>query len=226
MKGRCLLWLMLILPIFGMAQGEYQSGLLPSINLNKKLEKGWRLNFRVESRQELRAGEFREEPPFKYDYVLTDYSLISSKKLGLNANLAAGYLLRFRDGEQVHRSIQQYVITRRLAGFRLAHRIATDQTFFRDSGPELRLRYRLTSEFALSGQAVDRKEAYVKINQEVLNSLQEGEYDLELRLVPLLGFQFNDRNKLEAGVDYRINSYLESAPSHRFWLSLNWFLVL
>jgi len=91
---------------------------------------------------------------------------------------------------------------------------------------EFRLRYRLSAEIPLNGQSADPKEFYIKINNEYLNSIKENKYDLELRLVPLLGYAVNQNNKLEVGMDYRVRSFLFSPSRHNTWLSFNWFIEL
>jgi len=63
------------------------------------------LNFKLESRQLLTKGAFGEGPNEAYDYVLTDVSLLASRKVGLNNKMAAGYLVRIRDGAVIHRAV-------------------------------------------------------------------------------------------------------------------------
>jgi hypothetical protein len=208
------------------AQSTYQFGGLPSINLNYKFKNDWSANFKIESRQLLQKGTFNMNQDKSYEYVLTDYSLIVAKKIGLNARLSGGYLFRFREGEAIHRLIQQYTITQQLSHLRLAHRIVTDQTFSDTDDTEYRLRYRLATEIPLNGQSADPKEFYIKISNEYLNSLQKKEYDLEIRFVPLLGYAATEKQKVEFGLDYRVNSFLKENARHSFWVSLNWFIEI
>lgn len=205
------------------AQHSYRVGLLPSVNFNKKLPDRWSLNLKIESRQRLQQGSFDTPNNWDYTYVLTDFSLLAARKIGLNAKISVGYLLRLRDGNLIHRAIQQYAIVQKLTGFRLAHRLAADQTFTPNAAPEFRARYRITLELPLNGQEADSKEFYIKINHEYLNSLEDGQYDLELRLVPLLGYSFTDKHKIETGLDYRISSFIALAPSHSFRWVVNWY---
>ncbi|HMQ46961.1 MAG TPA: DUF2490 domain-containing protein [Saprospiraceae bacterium] len=208
------------------AQSTYQLGVLPSINLNYKLRNDWSANFKIESRQLLQRGTFNSDVDKSYQYVLTDYSWIVARKIGLNARLSGGYLFRFREGQATHRLIQQYTIIQRLPSLRLAHRIVTDQTFSDSDDTEYRLRYRLATEIPLNGQSADPKEFYIKISNEYLNSLQSAEYDLEIRVVPLLGYAVTDKQKVEFGLDYRVNSFLDKNARHSFWISLNWFFEM
>lgn len=207
-------------------ESQAQIGTLPAINVNKGLEKDWSLNFKWESRQSKVKGDLSDGADVNFKYVLSDFSLILSKKVGLNNSLAGGYLIRIRDNKVIHRSIQQFTLVKGYNSFRLAHRFSADQTLNSKDQNEYRLRYRITLEFPLNGEAVDPKEFYLKINNEYLNSFQGKTYDLELRLVPLLGYEFTDNNKLEFGLDYRINSFLNNASNNNLWITLNWFLKI
>lgn len=210
----------------GSAQSNYQAGLLPSLNINKKLEKDWSVNFKLESRQILEQGNLRDDNPIQYDYELTDFTWIAAKKIQINQTLAGGYLLRIRDQKPTHRFIQQYVVTKNYPAFRLSHRFVADETFDEGEAMELRLRYRISTLFPLNGHSIDPKEFYLKLNHEYLNSFQSGDHDLEVRLIPFVGYVFNSDSKFELGLDYRINSFLENNTSNRYWLSLNWFLTI
>lgn len=207
-------------------QNVYRAGLLPAVNVNYSLNSDWSLNLKGESRQELLEGNFDGVSEGEYNYVLTDFALLAARKLGLSAKVAGGYLIRFREGDVIHRAIQQYTYVQDLYSFRLAHRLSADQTFSPSEATEFRLRYRLASEIPLNGVSADPKEFYLKISNEYLNSLQDSEYDLEIRLVPLLGYTFSDKHQIELGVDYRVNSFINDEASHRFWTSINWYIDL
>lgn len=208
------------------AQSSFQAGTIPSLNFNKKMKNDWSLNSKIESRLVFQRGEFDGDIDNSFNYALTDFSLIGAKKVGLNARIGGGYLIRFREGNVYHRFIQQYVIVQKLTGFRLAHRFLSDQTFSASEEPEFRLRYRITSEIPLNGESVDPGELYLKINNEYINSLQAGAYDLEIRLVPLLGYDITERFKIETGIDYRVNSFLTDDTRHSYWMSLNFFVEI
>lgn len=206
-------------------QSTYVTGLLPSVNINQKLADPWRLNYKVESRLSAAKGNFSESFRVAPRHLLTDVSALISRKTGLNNTLAAGYLVRLEEGETGHRLLQQYTMVRKYATFRVGHRIATDQTFINNESAEVRLRYRVTFDIPLNGQEVDDGEFYLKINQELLNSLKGGAYDLEVRLVPLLGYAINDASKVELGLDYRLRRFLKGGPAdHSLWMPLTWFI--
>lgn len=208
------------------AQSTFQLGSLPSLNFNKKLKNDWSLNSKIESRLLFQQGEINGDVNKKVNYVLTDISLIGAKKIGLNSRIAGGYLIRLENGSLYHRFIQQYVIIQKLSEFRLAHRFLSDQTISTSEEPEYRLRYRITSEIPLNGQSVDKGEFYVKINNEYINSIQVMEYDLEIRVIPLIGYDISERFKIETGLDYRVNSFLTNNTRHSYWMTLNLFLEI
>lgn len=208
------------------AQSTYRFGTLPSINFNKGLPNEWSVNFKAESRQSLVSGTFKGESVSDFDYLLTELSLLTSKKVGLNNKLAGGYLASLREGRTIHKLVQQFTVVRRYSNFRLGHRFASDQAFEKDSPVEIRLRYRVTGEFPLNGEAVDVREFYLKINNEYLNAFQDSEYDLELRLSPVFGYVFSDSNKFEFGAEYRVNSFLTGTARNNFWINLGWYLKI
>ena len=208
------------------AQSTYEVGTLPSINLNKSINQGWAANLKWESRQYFYEGRFSEPAELAPRYVLSDMALQLSRKVGLNNALSGGYLIRLRDRSPAHRAIQQFTIVKKYTGFRLAHRFAADQTFSTDGPPEFRFRYRFTTEIPLNGEEANRQEFYFKINNEYLNAFEADNYDLEIRLVPVLGYKITDNNKLETGLDYRLNSFLDGPSRQRYWWSVGWYLKL
>jgi hypothetical protein len=224
---RILFILALLIPAaVSQAQHSYRLGILPAVNLSVDLGKGWKLNAKAESRQSILTGQAGEGADAGYDYVLTDLSVIPSRKIGLNHSAAAGYQVRFRDGSVSHRLIQQFTLVSKFDAFRLAQRFAADQTFRKDTDPLFRLRYRLVAEIPLSGASVDPGEFYLKLGNEYLFEWQDSVEALEIRAVPLIGYEISDRNKLEFGLDYRIATAFNSRSAGALWLSINWFSAL
>ncbi len=217
MKKYLILFILSAISAFCNAQSSYQYGIIPSINLIKKFPKNWSTNLKLESRQSIYNQEFN------YDYLLTDVSLVVTKRIATNITLGGGYLLRAEDEGFENRAIQQISFGKKYTGFRMAHRLMTDQTFEKNSKPELRLRYRISSEIPLEGQTIDVKEFYLKINNEYLNSWQEDDYDMEIRWVALFGYSVSAINDLEIGIDYRLDSFINENLRNRIWLSINFF---
>ncbi|HBH07715.1 MAG TPA: hypothetical protein DDX92_14055 [Flavobacteriales bacterium] len=209
------------------AQSSFEAGTLPSVNLNTRISGPWRFNFKWESRQVLYRGIFGENKQWDAFYERSDFSGVFSRKVGLNNSIAAGYLIRFVEDRIVHRTIQQFTLVQYFTGFRLAHRFSTDQTFIPDIPTISRYRYRISVENPLNGQEVDPKEFYLKVNNEYLFIHSKRNNGLEIRIVPVLGYNFSDRNKLEAGIDYRLAGLINSEiRTHDYWLTIGWYVKL
>jgi hypothetical protein len=217
MKQLLIILFGVLLSLSSNAQTSYQLGFLPSLNINKKLPKDWSVVFKAESRQSLIKDDF------KYDYLLSDLSLAVSKKVGARTSIAFGYLIRIEDESITNRLIQQISIVRRYPSISLAHRFSADQSFERGNSPEFRFRYRISTEIPLSGQTLDPKEFFIKLNNEYLNSFQSKEYDLEVRGAFFVGYAFTPATKLELGIDYRADSFIEGNTQNRFWIGLNFY---
>ncbi len=206
------------------AQNQIRSGFLPSINYNHKVNKYWDVNFKFESRHFIFDNTTAQSSNFKYNYSLSDLSALAGRKVGLNSKIVLGALTRIEPNALAYRTIEQFIFQTKIGDFRVAHRIASEQTFSSNESTEFRLRYRLSAEIPLSGLKVDVQEFYFKFNTEVLNSIQENEYDLEFRIVPNLGYIINERHKIELGLDHRFDSFLNNKTRFTSWFTINWFL--
>lgn len=191
------------------SQTAIQSGLLPSVNLNKKLPRDWTINANIESRVYLE---------------LTDMALQVSKKIGYEYTLSAGYLLRASAGEFIQRYIQQFTSVRQCNAYRLGHRVASDQTFEAGERPIFRLRYRLAYELPLNGYRVDLKEAYFKMTNEYMYTFNDLSSEVGLRLGPAIGYVVNEATNLEFGFDYRLNAIFTEEVNNRIWVTTRLFL--
>ncbi len=163
-------------------------------------------------------------PSIQQKYIHTDFSLLTSKSTGLGNKFAFGFLARVTNERIIQRYIQQFIILRNYDGFRMSYRFSADQTFGETN--VFRFRYRTSSEIPLEGLKVDKSEFYLKLNQEILNNFQNNNYDMELRFVPNLGYKFKDNNKVEIGMDYRINNFLNTLPRHTAFIALNWYVKI
>lgn len=211
---------------FCFSQSTFEVGLLPSVNVNAKLKNDWSLNFKLESRQLVQSGEIDGDVDRSFRYVLTDFGSLLVKKIGLNSRICGGYLIRLEEGVFLHRFSQQFITVQKWNNFRFAHRILLDQTFSSNEAAEFRLRYRISSELPLNGESADPGEFYFKLNNEYVNSIQGKVYDLEIRLIPMLGFGIKDNLKIETGLDYRVDSFITGNSSHSFWWATNFFIDL
>ena len=212
-------FLFLVFALSAVAQSN-RSGLLPQLNVNATVTGAWKLNAKLESRQILAEGEGLD-----YRYERTDLTAIISRKRATDS-WGGGYMIRLQGDEFIHRTLQQYSLVRRYEAFRLGHRFRADQTFRADRPVAFRLRYRLSTDLPLQGQSVDPREFYLKLNTEYLGFLQQGDTDLEIRGFAALGWNQNDNNKIEFGLDYRVDSFLAAAPRHNFWWYVGWYVSL
>ena len=199
---------------------------MPELNINTSLDQQYQLNFKLISRDLFGEGRIGEFTNNNFEHILTDLSLILSRKVGFGNKLGAGYQGRIRDGNYSHRLMQQYTKVVNLSALRLGHRLAMDQSFGSDIAFRFRMRYRLAMEFPLNGDSVNRGEHYLKLSNEYLNEIEKSDYDLEIRVSPILGYLFSDRNKLEYGLEYRLNSFINSSIQHRIWFLVKWYIKL
>lgn len=207
-------------------QSLYEVGILPEINIGTKINALLNINVEFAPRFEVSEGDFKGTNDTDVFYSLLDVTTVATRTVGVDAKVGIGYLARFRDKGLIHRAIQQYSFTVPYFGFRLGHRFRTDQTFNARQKVEFRVRYRLSSDISLNGEFIDPGEVYLKLGNEYVYSIQGDATDLEVRFVPTLGYYVNDANKLEIGIDYRMDSFLKATANHRFWINLGYYLSL
>ncbi|MCA1751407.1 MAG: DUF2490 domain-containing protein, partial [Flavobacteriales bacterium] len=90
--------------------------------------------------------------------------------------------------------------------------------------PEFRLRYRLVAELPLEGYRIDPGEWYFITSNEPIFGVRGGTFSIENRLMGSLGHYFSNRQKLEGGIDYRTDSFLDGGLRQRFWFKVGWFV--
>jgi len=207
----------------GYAQSQRRIGTLPQANITSRFGANFKLNTKLESRQIILSGISGAPSETDFIYQRTDLAFVGAMKTGVRSSVGAGYMIRFVSGEIVHRSIQQYAITKPYEAFRLGHRVSTDQTFRPGVPVEFRFRYRASFEIPLNGHEIDPREFYLKLNNEILFSSQK-EYDVEIRGVGLFGYNLSDKNRFETGIDYRVNEFLIEFSNHNFWWVIAWYL--
>lgn len=196
---------------------------MPAVNLNQRLLPKWTLNCKWEARTGMLERDWGQPSRSDFRYLQSDFSVLGGYKSGGNQKWIGGYMMRLRGYVVIHRSIQQFAFVNQFRSFRLGHRLALDQTFVPGQAAIFRMRYRITAEVPLNGHSADPGEFYLRLNHEYLQIWQAG-YDLEVRLVPLLGYVLTSGEKFEIGLDYRINRFLAKRATQRFWISLNWYV--
>ncbi|KAA0993484.1 DUF2490 domain-containing protein [Dyadobacter aurulentus] len=226
--GRFMLTCLLVavLPAAVFSQANYRTGTIPQINVNIRLADKWKLNTKLETRQIFFEKQPEVAKSRRLRYERTDLSMLVTRKVSADNSLGGGYLVRLEDRRFTHRLIQQFSNVKNLEVLSLAHRIVTDETFSPGEAPEFRLRYRLGLERPLNGQQIDPKEFYGKFNNEYLGLWADGEADLEIRGLLALGYNATDDNKIELGVEYRVNDFNKSINAQQFWLTIGWFVSI
>lgn len=215
MKQLLIFFLLVVSSTF--AQTNFSSGWLPKVNISTKLSDKTKWVNSIETRQIV----YKEITQFTHSLI--DVSSIFSYKTDLNQSLNLGYIVRFKDGEIIHRLIQHYNFVQDFSSFKLAHRLGFEQ-FYSSEKPQYRTRYRATFQKALSGEKVDVKEWYFKLSNEYL--YQFNKEDLEVRLSPYFGFQASKTDKLEFGLDYRLGKILDNTQSNNLWFRTTWYITL
>lgn len=206
------------------AQSVRLLGLMPEINLRTNISDKINLRTGIESREILSVRSQGESTGYHHDLV--DLTALLFFKTAANSTVSGGYTLRIRDGTIRHRTIQQFTIVSYGEGFRIGHRVATDQTFGNNIPTLLRLRYRATGEIPLNGTRIDPGEFYTKISAEALWLTTKDISELELRFSPVLGFEINKNQGFELGLDYRLKGVTLSGNIHEYWVSLVYFAPL
>jgi hypothetical protein len=204
------------------AQVNYLVGYLPAVNISTKLNDLGSLNFNVQQRNSLINSD---ENKLNHQYVLSDLTVMYGYKVGLYAKASVGGLIRYRNNQLITRTIQQFVSVKQIDKLKLVNRLRLDQTYL-PTLIEHRLRYRVGLQIPLNGTEVDNRELYLKINNEYLNSYAEQKYDLEARLTSSLGYVMNNKNKLEAGFDYRLDNLITQPITHTFWVTISLYVNL
>ena len=225
-KLRFFYLLLIFLPVKVFCQKNYIAGTLPQINVNFGVAKNFKLNTKLESRQIFSERNVEELHSNKVRYERTDLALVLTRKLSVNNTIGGGYLIRLEDHELAHRFIQQFTYVRNLEMITIAHRIVTDETFRKSEPASYRLRYRLGIEKALNGRQIDPKEMYLKFNNEYLGIFSNSDPDLEIRGLLALGYNASDSNKVELGLEYRVNELNAPVRANQFWLTIAWFLSI
>jgi uncharacterized protein (DUF736 family) len=210
----------------GFCQANYRAGTLSQFNVNVKVAETWKLNTKLETRQIFSRKKLEAPADHRFDYERTDLHFILTKKVSADHTVGAGYLVRLEGNSFTHRFIQQFNNVRNLSVLSVAHRIVADETFSRDNSPEFRIRYRLGLEMPLNGQQIDPGEFYGKVSNEYLGIFSNLDPDLEIRGQMALGYNASNSNKVELGLEYRVNEFNAPVKANQYWLTLAWYLSI
>lgn len=211
-----LLLFILLLATKAFSQSDFDFGYLPKVIVVKKLSNKTKWVNSIETRQII----FDEK--YQFTHNLVDISSIYSLQTSSNQSLNFGYILRFRRDETIHRTFQHYNIVNRFSSLKLGHRFAFEQFYQTKKQTTFRTRYRISTEKPLNGERVDVKEFYLKVGNEYLYDFS----DLEIRLIPYLGYQASKKDKIEFGLDFRVNSFIKNQTENTLWFRTTWYISL
>lgn len=217
----------LILPFWAISQQrDVSSGFFPEAQLSTKI-KSVSLTAKIESQHGLVDAGNETPTDYGYYHDRTDFQGFVGTSLNPFVKWAVGYQYRWDgEGDHNHRSIQQVAWVQKKTGYRLAHRVRADQTYASGEVPLYRIRYRLSLELPLSGANIDPGEFYLVLSDEPIYGFQDGTSTLENRLVGSLGHYFSKNQKVEAGIDHRIDRFLKSGSRQRIWLKVGWYVSI
>ena len=223
MSIRIVLTIMLCWSVKGFGQQDLGIGILPNWDYGIKLNSKWKINGKIEGRFNAFTNNGTDQLSSNWGFQLVDFQTGFSYKTRPNQSINFSFLLRYEESEFFYRSIQQFTVAKSYSSFHLGQRFRLDQMVGANAFWEVRARYRLTFITALSGHQIDDNEPYFKLNNEYIGELEEGVYSAEVRIIPSIGYAFNDHNKLEVGIDYRLGDLFTSQIEHNFWLNIGWY---
>lgn len=201
-------------------------GFFPEASLSYKISEDYSITHKIESQHGLFDSN-RLNDELEYEHSLTDLQSFIGRRLTPFVKVSLGYQYRLQEGENTHRPIQQISILQRESSYRIAHRVRIDQTFFKNAPLLFRARYRIKGQVPLQGLRLDPGENYLVFSNELIYMVQSNEDDLENRLTGAYGFYFDDKNKLEIGLDYRTDDYLvDDRFRHRLWFKFGYYKTL
>ena len=201
-------------------------GFFPEYALSYKLNDNWKFIHKIESQHGIfRRDEELEINEVNYFHYRTDLQFFASYSLNPFAKIDAGYQLRFENGTS-HRFIQQYAWINFWKDFRIGHRIRADQTYEEDESFLWRIRYRLSTDFALQGASIDPGEKYLTGSLETIVGYARPSFEVENRYVVGIGHFFNNKHKLELSIDYRTDDHFNPRFRQRLWSKVSYYWSL
>ncbi|TDQ18549.1 uncharacterized protein DUF2490 [Algoriphagus boseongensis] len=206
---------------FSQSNQTFFTGLFPEVSITKGISPTQKINFKIENQEIIFDNRDIENP--QYSHYRTDIMGFFDQSLRPGISVALGVFHRFQEGEDGNRIIQQLAILQKSRNLRINHRFRTDQTFTRNEPLELRFRYRLSLEIPLQGAELDPGEFYFLGSAESIFSQKGGDFEIENRLVTSLGKFFSRKERMEWGIDYRTDGYIQDGFRTRLWAKISYF---
>lgn len=198
------------------AQASISAGVMPTANISYNIAKGYKVSHGFETRQRFYHNPVLGNGTFKHSNILTEYSTTLSKGVNASDRIGVGYIVRVMDMDYYHRFEQDFTHSHVGTIGKWSHRIRTDQMFSKHDNIMFRLRYRVSYQKELGSSSTSS--TFFKVNNEY-NAMfhTHKRNDLEIRLVPALGFALTKKSILEVGIDSRISRMFEQDLSLILW---------
>lgn len=217
-KNLCFIVLLLFQGFAIKAQNNFSSLGESALSLNHKVSNTYSMNFAFRSRYVL-----YNDDGLQYQQQQVDVYHFSTFKLNYYHKLSFGIYYRNRDwfetGSNETRFTQQYNYIKQTLGVRYGHRFRAEQRIL-DTKTIYRQRYRFAVDFPLNGEKLDIGETYLVSTLEGLLSLSKPDNpETDIRLSSQIGWQINEKLKLQTGIEHRLEAFNLVAKNSLFVLT-------
>ena len=216
---------------YSYGQNVHLYGMLPSIGYQKKLNNYLSLNLNTNSQTYVIERNYDGET---YPAMVKNINFATgiNYQYSPHLQLAASFLFRMREpmaeGPMRYqlRPWQQFTLIHRLDKYRFRNRFRIEQRIFtgQKDNFDIRLRYRLSTDFPLSGKEIDVGEAYINLNYEIVSvpTMERFLYFRSQRPYAGIGFQLDNYNRLEIGPQFRVEKMENGFRENVIFLVLSW----
>ncbi len=208
-------------------------GLLPAVLVKKNVNE--RTDFALGLSSEMNTIS-KSTPTHNFPAQVLNFNLetLLSINLNPNVNLAGGFLFRLRnplnDLNTELRPWQQLTTIHRIEQFRIRNRFRAEQRWVAagDRGNydfDLRLRYRISTDFPLEGTRLDNREFYLNLSlaAHLTPTAHRPFYFWECRANAGLGYKISDFHRLEPALELRSRRMDEAGNRRNFlFLRITW----
>lgn len=195
------------------AQTSNQMGAIPSLLFSQEINQAWGASMALSS-QMLLTEDLVDGQEFPKKVRNINFLAVVSYDRSPKLKFDFGFLFRKMDpfdGVQAYelRPWQQATIQFYMGKYRLRNRLRIEERFFtselESTELDMRLRYRLSLDFPLSGERLDKGEFYINGSLEALSKLDQEDVigNWENRCYFGIGHLFSTGNRLELGPEMR-----------------------
>lgn len=222
MKAFLAIFFLQLIFLVTLGQSSYTGGLQTEIKPTVSFEKGWKLNGKITTRTLLFEGSSEESIRSISVFERSELEMIMTKKVSQENAIGFGYLIRDEEGVFKQRLIQQFSMSKMASTFNYGHRFRFDETFQKDRDVIFRFRYRINFEKDIYTNPAKNKKTYFFAGNEYLPTLEGDDFMMEMRVFPGVGWKLNDKNKIELGLDYRMENLFTKSHAQVFLFNIAW----